>query len=356
MPRSELFIIAVIVMVFQVPITLAADEISITYRKAETRYGHGEGILISSQSAQSGTFSFNPGDSIPFAYTGAVLEGKVDNTIYLRGDEFVYSFLVPRPTGHGYYTISFDLPETSPEKIIEIRLEDGKEILRSNVDFDVQKEGDFLVLRANTDKNHLKISFITDLMYMILSSIFAAFIFSLVLLSFVIFKRRDIRANIRKYLSFVRKKSMPFLELKEVEHGFRLYFISPVKILKSIFRKENDKISLSIPNWFISIVIIVFLLVVFFNSVTAPLEKVWPKLGSLKVVFIMAAISLSFLSGLFLLSIRDEKGLIIRLAIIGAGIVGITFAYLGVIAIILSVTTAALIYFLSVLILEEEEE
>ena len=353
--RSRAFTISLLLLILCSQAAFAMDEITITYRKAETRYGHGEGVLISSQ---AGEFSFKPGDALPFAYTGATPVGKAGDTVMLRGDNFVYSFLAPRPSGHGYYTISFTLPETQPEKRIEIRLEDGRRVIRSNVDFSVAREGDFLVLRATTSEDHLEIAFITELMYMLTSALLAAALFSLLLLSFIILRRRDIRANLKRYLSFAGEKAKPYLEVKEEEDRLSLYLASPVGLLKGAFKstfgREGEKLRLSIPHWLISLLILAFLLVVFFNSITSPLEKVWPKLGALKLVFIAAAMVLSVLSALFILSARDEKALIIRLAVIGAGIVGITFAYLGAITLLLAATTAALIYFLSVLILEEE--
>ena len=79
-------------------------------------------------------------------------------------------------------------------------------------------------------------------------------------------------------------------------------------------------------------------------------------LGIFKVVIIFFAGLISVLSAILIMSIRTENDAAIRFAIIGGGIIGIMFAYLGAIAVLLSVTTALLIYFLSVLVLEEEEE
>jgi hypothetical protein len=331
----------------------AVDEITLTYRKAETRYGHGEGYL---SSAQTGDFAFNRGDSIPFAYTGAVFKIRDKNKIILSGGAFNYAFLAPRPSGHGYYTVSLDLPKTEKPKIIEIRLEDGEKLIRSNVDFEVDKEGDFLVLRGETGLNHIEFSIVTELMSMILSSLIAAFTFGLVLLVFTMFRRKEIKSNVNRYLSFASEKSRSSISISEEKNGYKLDFVSPMKVLRGFLSKEDDKISLKIPHWLASLVILLFLLVVFFNSITAPLERVWPKLGSLKIVFVLAAFSLSILSVFFLISARDNKALITRLAVIGAAIVGVTFANLGVIALAVSVLTGALIYVLSVLIVGEEED
>lgn len=356
MPRNRIFTILILLLILQAGLIFAADDITITYRKSEKSYGHGEGLFISHQ---AGEFSFNPGDSIPFAYTGASLIRKDGDTVLLQGDNFVYSFLAPRPSGRGYYTISLTLPEIQPEKRIEIRLEDGEMVIYSNVGFSVAREGNFLVLRATTTENQLKIRFITRFLYKLLKPLIAAVFFSALLLSFVILRRRDIRLNIRKYVSSAKAISKPYLELRDEEDRFSLYFTSPVGMLrgafKSIFGREGDKLRISIPHWLISIIIILFLLQAFIHSITSPLRVIWPELGAAKLVFIAAAMVISILSALFLLSARDETALIARFAVIGAGIIGISTAYLGVIAIFLAIITALLIYFLSVVILEEEE-
>lgn len=355
--RSRAFFIALILLILQAH-TVLADEITITYRKTEAGYSYGEGVFISSQ---AGEFYFKPGDVIPFAYNGVTVLGREGDAVLLKGDNFVYSFLAPRPSGHGYYTLSFTLPETQPEKHIEIRIEGGERLIRSNVDFSVEKDGNFLVLRATTSESHIEISFITELAYMIFSSILAAAIFAMFLLLFTILKRRDIRQNIRKYLSFTMERVKPYLEVREEGERLNLYFTSPrLKNAFSVFGREGGRLRVSIPYWVISVSVLAFLIVVFFNSILSPLEKVLPMLGPLKTTFIIvitiAAVVLSLLSILFLLSARDERGLIVRFGVIGGGVVGIITAYLGVIALFLAVTTAALIYFLSVLILEEEDE
>jgi hypothetical protein len=328
------------------------DEITLTYRKAETRYGHGEGYLTSSQ---TGDFAFNRGDSIPFAYTGAVFKGREKNRIILSGGAFNYAFLAPRPSGHGYYTVSLDLPETEKLKIIEIRLEDGEKLIRSNIDFEVDKEGDFLVLRGETGLNHIEFSIVTELMSMILSSLVAAFIFGFVLLIFIMLRRKEIKTDLKRYLSMASEKSTPFISINTEKNGYKMDFISPMKVLRGFFSRDQDKISLKIPHWFVSLVILIFLLLVFLSGITAPLERVWPKLGALKIVFVLAAFTLSILSFFFLFSARSHKALITRLAFIGAAIVGVTVANLGVIALALSVITGALIYVLSILMVEEDK-
>ncbi|MHA2054903.1 MAG: hypothetical protein ACW99F_15050 [Candidatus Hodarchaeales archaeon] len=348
---KTLLITALLILNFSA--AYAVDEITLTYRKAETRYGHGEGYLTSSQ---TGDFAFNRGDSIPFAYTGAVLKGREKNRIILSGGAFNYAFLAPRPTGHGYYTVSFSLPETEKPKIIEIRLEDGEKLVRTNIDFEVDKEGDFLVLRGETGLNHIEFSIVTELMSMILSSLIAAFIFGFVLLVFIMFRRKEIKTNLKRYLSMASQKSKPFISINEEKNGYKMDFISPMKVLRGFFSRDQDKISLKIPHWFVSLVILIFLILVFLNSITAPLERVWPRLGSLKIVFVLAAFTLSILSVFFLLSARDYKELITRLAVIGAAIVGVTFANLGLITIFLAFTTGSLIYLLSILITTEEDD
>jgi hypothetical protein len=285
-----------------------------------------------------------------------VFKGREKNRIILSGGAFNYAFLAPRPTGHGYYTVSLDLPKTEKPKIIEIRLEDGEKLIRSNVDFEVDKEGDFLVLRGETVLNHIEFSIITELMSMILSSLISAFIFGLVLLVFIMFRRKEIKTNLKRYLSMTSQKSKPFISINEEKNGYKMDFISPTKVLRGFFSRDQDKISLKIPHWFVSLVILIFLLLVFLSSITAPLERVWPKLGALKIAFVLAAFTLSILSVFFLLSARSHKALITRLAFIGAAIVGVTVANLGVITLVLALTTGVLIYLLSMFIIEEEED
>jgi hypothetical protein len=193
-------------------------------------------------------------------------------------------------------------------------------------------------------------------MSMILSSLIAAFIFGFVLLVFIMFRRKEIKINLTRYLSMAGEKSKSFIRISEENNGYKLDFVSPMKVLRGFFSRDQDKISLKIPHWLASLVILLLLLLIFFNSLTAPLERVWPQLGSLKIIFVLAAFTLSILSVFFLLSARDYKALITRLAVIGAAIVGVTFVNLGVMALAVSVLTGALIYVLSVFIVEEEED
>ena len=75
-----------------------------------------------------------------------------------------------------------------------------------------------------------------------------------------------------------------------------------------------------------------------------------------KMVIVLAAILFAVLSMLLLLSAKNSKSLSLRFGVVGGGIVGTMFGYLGLFALILAVTTCLLIYILSVLLLEEEEQ
>lgn len=352
--------VTLVVLLLLLPVALADDELSLTYRKAYTRYGNGEGVLSSSQ---SGAFSLRPGDATPFAHSGASVQQVEGGKVYLKGESFTYSFLTPRPSGHGYYTISLNLPETEPEKKITLRLEEGKKVIRSNIDFQTHSEGDYLVLEATTDRSHLQLSFITELMYMLLMPLLATLIFSLLLLGFSYLRRATISANFKKIKALARRRSEPHLEVEEQDSGYRIHYTSPARTIKRLFMGiknilagREGRSSLYIPYWLITAVILVILLFAFFNSITNPIQEVWSDLGSYQIVFILAAVALSVFSLLFILSAGDERAFIMRLAVVGAGVVGITFAYMGIIALLLALTTAALIYFLSVLLLEEEYE
>lgn len=354
------FLLFFLILSLLSPLATIADEIHIIYEPAkidcESRYWYGKGLLTSEVKEK---FSLDIGDVEIISFAGAIPTKKVGNKIdFMRVDEeFQCAFLSLKPKGHGLYRIAFKLPKIGSNTNVRIEIEGGEKIFLSNIDFNCHKEGSYLILEAKTDQRNLNFVCITKLTYMLLADTFAGGIFILVLIGYVAFRRKEIRKNIRSRLKSSKEKiktKSPFgLEVNEghYEVSFDLNRLKESK--KPIGYKER-KLFFRIPFWFLSAVIIIFLLIVFFFSITNSLERIWGSLGIFKIVIISFAMLSGILSGLLLISAKSYKELSLRVGIIGGGIVGSMFGYLGILAIILAVTTCLLIYFLSILLLEEE--
>ncbi|CAD7774722.1 hypothetical protein DMNBHIDG_00984 [Candidatus Methanoperedenaceae archaeon GB37] len=182
---------------------------------------------------------------------------------------------------------------------------------------------------------------------MLLSDALAGSIFILILIGYVAIRRKEIKEKFNMNLSEIKRKIMSQIVLKQEEGCYEISFEKP-------FGHKENRFFFRIPFWFISAIIIIFLLIVFFFSLTNPLRKIWDSLGIFKLVIMFFALFSAILSGLLLISAKDYKELSLRFGIIGGGIIGSMFGYLGIFAIILAIVTCLLIYFLSILLIEEE--
>lgn len=341
--RAALVILILLIVIQPV----LADEIYVKFREAkipngEFRYWHGEGEL---RSDYSGVAELNEGDATIISYSG--LEIK-NGYVFAVNPEIL--FLLPKPSGHGIYKVDFTLPSISDEAAeLTIDIQNGKMVLFSNVNFEVEDYGGYLRLRTVTDSRHISFYFVTELAYMLFSDFVAAGAFFLSLLVYVVWKRKEVRAYLRKNL--VGAVRLP-IEVAEYERGYALKF--GVRVSKP-FEFVDGKLVLKIPYWLISAVLIVFLSAVFIESVTRPLRDHWAMLGKFGFGVIAAGGLIGLLSAILLLSSTDERSFAKRLSLIGGGFVGTMFAYLGWLSLALFVTTALLIYYLSMLILEEED-
>jgi hypothetical protein len=335
---------------------LLADEITITYSPTsignESRYWRGQGILSCLEPGKN--FSLNVGDARIISFSSSFFPfKKEEKRIYFanpRNENFEALFLTPKPTGHGLYAISLDLPEITPQKKVKIRIEKAEKVVFPNLPFASNKEGDYLVLETTTIKRHLRFRYLTKLAYMLFADTLGAGVFTLVLLGYVALKRKSIKEIIRSRMGKTKLKS-PF-GFKRYSNYYEISFEPGAwKKHKAPVKYQGGKLRVRIPFWFLSILLIVFLVVVFFFSVTNPLRRVWGMVGSFQGVIIFFAIVLGILATLLLISAKTDKELAFRFSVIGAGIIGSIFGYLGIFALVLAITTCFLIYFLSMLIL-----
>lgn len=345
------------------PIVSAADEIHITYDQVkiddgEFRYWNGKGLLSTEVNEN---FCMDIGDAEIIAFTGAIPIKKESKKVdFVRTDDkFEAAFLAPVPEGHGLYTVSFELPAISGREdgVVIIKIENGEKIINSNVDFDLHKEGEYLVLEAKTTERDLNFRYVTKLVYMLFANMLAGGCFILILFGYVTLRRKEIKEKLHMNISETRRKIKSPIGSNEREWGYEISLdFGFLKSIREAFRYKEKKLSFKIPFWLVSGVIIVFLLLVFFFSIKSPLENVWDSLGIFKMLIVLSAILFAVLSVLLLLSATNYKSLSLRFGIVGGGIVGAMFGYLGLFAVILAVTTCLLIYLLSVFLLEEEEQ
>jgi hypothetical protein len=361
--RFRVLLILLLFLLCSLPIASAADEIHITYDQVkidegEFRYWYGKGVLSTELSED---FCMDIGDAEIIAFTGAIPIKKEGNKVdfITTDDKFESAFLAPVPEGHGLYTVSFTLPAISGrgDREVIIKIENGGKIINSTVDFDSHKEGEYLVLEVKTNERDLNFRYISKLVYMLLANMLAGGCFILILFGYVTLRRKEIKEKLRMNISELKRKIKSPIGLKEREGDYEISLdFGFLKRIRAEFRYKEKKLSFAIPFWLVSGVIIAFILLVFFFSLKSPLENVWDSLGMFKIVILLSAILFAVLSGLLLLSAKSSKSLSLRFGVVGGGIVGAMFGYLGLFALILAVTTCLLIYLLSVLLLEEEEQ
>ena len=345
-----------------VPLNVKADEIHIAYESAKINnkfgYWYGKGTL---NAEIKHDFWLNIGDAKIISFTGALpIKREGDKIYFMKQDEkFECAFLLPRPRGQGLYKLSFNIPQINNNADVEIEIIGGEKLLSSNPHFKSQKEGNYLILKGKTNKSRLNFIYITTLSYMLISDVIAGSIFIFIIICYVVIKRKDIKQSIRTKLKSSKERigiNSPF-GLKTEDNYYEVFFdFNRLKKLKKIINYKEKRLCFKIPNWFISIIIIVFLSIVFFLSITNPLKRVWNILGIFKIIIIFFAALSAIFSGLLLVSAKDYKELSLRFGIIGGGIIGSMFGYLGIFAIVLAVLTCLLIYFLSILLIEEEGE
>ncbi|AMM40589.1 membrane protein [Candidatus Desulfofervidus auxilii] len=337
-------------LIFLFPLNIVADEIHIIYESAKIDgqfgYWYGKGTL---NAEIKDDFWLNIGDARIISFSGAIpIKREGDKIYFMKQDErFECAFLLPRPKGQGLYKLSFNLPQINNNTDVEIEIVAGEKLLSSNPHFKSQKEGNYLILKGKTNKAKLSFIYITKLSYMLLSDALAGSIFILILIGYVAIRRKEIKEKFNMNLSEIKRKIMSQIVLKQEEGCYEISLEKP-------FGHKENRFFFRIPFWFISAIIIIFLLIVFFFSLTNPLKKIWDSLGIFKLVIMFFALFSAILSGLLLISAKDYKELSLRFGIIGGGIIGSMFGYLGIFAIILAIVTCLLIYFLSILLIEEE--
>jgi len=342
------FLLFLLILLF--PLNIVAGEIHIIYEYAKINgqfgYWYGKGTL---NAEIKDDFWLNIGDARVISFSGAIPSKREGDKIYfMKQDErFECAFLLPRPKGQGLYKLSFNLPQINNDTDVEIEIVAGEKLLSSNPHFKSQKEGNYLILKGKTNEAKLSFIYITKLSYMLLSDALAGSIFILILIGYVAIRRKEIKEKFNMNLSEIKRKIMSQIVLKQEEGCYEISFEKP-------FGHKENRFFFRIPFWFISAIIIIFLLIVFFFSLTNPLKKIWDSLGIFKLVIMFFALFSAILSGLLLISAKDYKELSLRFGIIGGGIIGSMFGYLGIFAIILAIVTCLLIYFLSILLIEEE--
>jgi len=324
-----------------------ADDITITYSPArigeESGYWYGRGSF---SSRVGENFSLDLGDteivSFSSGFTPIKREGQKVYLVNPENKNFEALFSTPRPGGHGLYKVSFLLPEVNEEKNLKIRINQADKVLFSNINFTSHKEGGYLVLEAKTSEKNLNFRFLTKLAYMVFADTVGAGVFTLILLGYVSVRRKKIKEVIKSRMRALRRRS-PLLKKSQNQFEISLTFME----------YRDGKLFLRIPFWFLSGLIIVFLGLVFFFSITSPLGRVWYSLGVFKAVVVLFAIVLGVLAALLIISAKTDKELALRFSIIGGGIIGSIFGYLGIFALVLAITTCLLIYLLSLLLLAD---
>jgi len=162
-------------------------------------------------------------------------------------------------------------------------------------------------------------------------------VFILILLGYVIVQRRKIKEVAKSRIKFAKVK------LATVK--------SPLGFKKTQGHYESSS---RVPFWFTSGLIIIFIAVLFTFSLIGSLGKVSSTLGEDETI--LFTITIGILATLLLISAKTDKELALRFGIIGGGVIGSMFGYRGIFALILAITTCLLIYFLSLIVVQEQEK
>lgn len=357
--KSVLLLLVLLLLPTGVAAAEDLDSISLTFRQAQLgddyRFWNGEGYLQTEVS--SPTVLLQKGSSEIRQFSPNLVPIEEDEAkirfAHPPPDAVEVAFLADRPGGHGYYVIDTTLPAVNEKRLLHIEIENGDRILYSNIDFKQQKSGGHLTLEAETTETHIQIYYLTRLANMVASNLLAAVILLGFLLAAVIHRRKTIGRNIRENVTQVRTFLAEAFHVERTESGYGIRF---GKVREEEKTDTKYRFSLTVPDLLLSLVIIAILAMVFVNSLFAPVRPFWNTLGSLQYALVAGGFVYALLSFLFIASYESERGLLARIGIVGGGIVGIMFGFLGWISVFLAVMTAMLIYLLSVLVLEEDEE
>jgi len=339
--------------------TYAKDDIQITFRQAQIgqdyRFWNGEGYL---RATGEKDLTLYPGTSEIRRFTSNlnIVEQSKDKIILSHHDpeEYEIGFLTGRPGGHGYYVIDEVLPKISDRRHIVIEIENGDRLLYTNINWSVEKGGSYLTLESYTDQDHLKIIYLTKFANMVASNALVAFLFLGFLFGYLLYKKKVVRSSIRMNLRKVKNGEFLPFRYESSDCGYRITYLK--NLIKDECEASTYGPSLFIPTWLVSGLIIIVLMIFFIQSLFNPMISVWDQLGVLRYAIILGGLVYAVLSMIFISSANCQKEQLARVGIIGGGIVWIMFSYLGWIALLLGGCTALLIYLLSVLVMEGEDE
>ncbi|WP_340817886.1 hypothetical protein [Methanolobus sp. WCC4] len=347
--------IFMLVFILFLPTPVIADDITITYDQVLIGDNHifwyGQGELISEA---GNDFFFDYGESeILTTSSSAKAVGLDDSKIHFSSsnDVFEANFLSSMPETFGtgifkVYTIKVELPEVNEEKKVQIKIEDAGKIIVSNVDIISSKtDGQYLILNFETKNRDMEITYITKPTFKLFSILLATALFSLLFLILILIRRIDILEGIKMNVNDFKKAAI--FESRMNKDNYELSLDLFKLKLYNLLEISGNRFYLRIPFWLFYCFIFIVLLCSFFRSMTYPVEDIWNMLNRGRIVIFFFVSVLALLSLILIASIRTDRDASIVFGLIGGCLVGIILSHFGSIAVILSLTTALLIYFLS---------
>lgn len=361
------------------------DEIHLAFRQAqvgdEYRFWNGEGYL---QAPTGENQTLCIGTSEIRCHTSNLKFVNQDeeriNLVSLQPGEFEIGFLTGRPNGHGYYLVDEILPKVNDQRHITLEIENGDRLVYSNLNWSVQKGGNIMTLECVTDQDHLQLLYLTKLANAAISNAIAAVLFLGFLLVYLLHRRKDVRSRINKNLKRAKKGDLlPFM-YEQLDQGYRITYLrdkvagdgcnasakmeQQIEMMDRQIERQSESSSscnranpsVFIPTWLVSGLATMVLMIIFIRSLFSPIMPKWDQLGVLRYGVIVGGLGYAVLSMIFILSAGSQRELLARVGIIGGGIIWIMFSYLGGIALLLGGCAALLIYLLSILVVEGEDE
>lgn len=340
----------------------------------EYRFWNGEGDL---QAPIIDNQTLYPGTSEIRRHTSNLkFIDRDDRSIHLVSQnpgDFVIGFLTGRPDGYGYYMIDEILPKVNDYRHITLKIENGARLVYSNLNWSIVKGGKFMTLECVTEQDHLQLIYLTKMADAIISNAIAAMLFLGVILAYLLHRRKDVRSRMNVNLKRAKTGDILPFRYEQLDQGYRITYLKDkvtgdscnASAKKELQIAQHDgrasscnpaNPSVFIPAWMVSVLATIALMIIFIRSLFSPFMPIWDQLGALRYGIIAGGLVYAVLAMIFISSACSQREMLARVGIIGGGIICIMMAYLGWIALLLGGCAALLIYILSILVMEGEDE
>ncbi|MEZ5335173.1 MAG: hypothetical protein R2741_08040 [Methanolobus sp.] len=193
----------------------AYEEITIEYRQADidnvNRYWYGQGELSVTNPEKPFTLHNNGNKIISFSSTAALAEINEENMVFDSANDHNHLealFLSQKPFGHGVFTLELTAPYVSDmsDKHVTLKIQNAEKIIYLNkpVFFEgsnTRTEGSYKIIEISNPEKYVKLMFVTNLAYIILTNFMGVSILALALFILVFIRRRIALKTIKEKIT-----------------------------------------------------------------------------------------------------------------------------------------------------------